>query len=155
MSSRETVVSPLLKRIPHFRSSNPSIMMFSSSRLYGRDDWDKLRYSTQIQLLEEVVALVVDDDEGRKIHDLDAPDRFHAELGIFDDLDLLDAVFGKVGRRAPDRTEIESAVLFAGLGHGRRAVALGQHHHRSARGLELVDKGIHPSRRGRAERAGG
>src|SRR5438876_4224045 len=41
---------------------------------------------------EEVIALVVDDNEGRKIDDLDAPDRLHAELGIFDQLDLLDAV---------------------------------------------------------------
>src|SRR3954468_13085383 len=56
--------------------------------------------STQIQLLEEVVALVVDDDERRKVDDLDAPDRFHAELGIFEHLDLLDAVLGKVSRGA-------------------------------------------------------
>src|ERR1700730_17153752 len=32
--------------------------------------------SPQIQFLEEIVALVVDDDEGRKILDFDAPDRF-------------------------------------------------------------------------------
>ena len=31
----------------------------------------------EIQFLEEVVALVVNDDEGRKIHNLDPPDRFH------------------------------------------------------------------------------
>ena len=36
-----------------------------------------------------------------------------------------------------------------------RAVALGQHHHRAARGLELLDVGVHPAGRGRAERAGG
>src|SRR3954451_3977378 len=39
--------------------------------------------SAEIELLEEVVALVVDDDEGGKVLDLDAPDRLHAELGIF------------------------------------------------------------------------
>src|SRR5262249_56606313 len=38
--------------------------------------------SPQIQILEEVVALVVDDDKGRKIDHFNAPDRFHAELGI-------------------------------------------------------------------------
>src|SRR3979409_693176 len=52
----------------------------------------------QIQLLEKIVALVVDDDEGGEILHLDAPDRLHAELGIFHGLDLLDAVLGEVGR---------------------------------------------------------
>src|SRR5262249_6783722 len=47
------------------------------------------------ELREEVVALVVDDDESREIDHFDAPDRFHAELGIFDDLDLLDAILGE------------------------------------------------------------
>jgi hypothetical protein len=31
--------------------------------------------SPQIQFLEKIIALVVDDDEGREIHDLDPPDR--------------------------------------------------------------------------------
>src|SRR5580698_6947945 len=75
------------------------------------------RASPQIQLLEEIIALVVDDDEGRKIHHLDAPDRFHAQLRILHDLDLLDAVFGEVGRRPTDRAEIEAAMLLAGLTH--------------------------------------
>src|ERR1700686_1005937 len=110
--------------------------------------------SPQIQLLEEIIALVVDDDEGREILDLDAPDRFHAEFGIFHHLDLLDAMLGEVGRRAPDRAEIEAAMLLAGLAHRDRAVALCDHHHRSARGLELVDERIHPPRGGRAEGAG-
>src|ERR1700681_4747346 len=70
--------------------------------------------SPQIQFLEEIIALVVDDDEGREILDLDAPDRFHAEFGIFHHLDLLDAVLGEVGRRAADRAEIKAAVLLAG-----------------------------------------
>src|ERR1700709_2778099 len=59
--------------------------------------------SPQIQFLEKIIALVVDDDEGREILDLDAPDCFHAEFGIFDDLDLLDAVLGGFGRRSADR----------------------------------------------------
>src|SRR5512140_68434 len=85
-----------------------------------RADWQAApaRALTEVQFLEEVVALVVDHDEGREILDLDAPDRFHAELGIFHHLDLLDAVLGKVRRRSPDRAEIEAAVLLAGLAHG-------------------------------------
>ena len=46
-------------------------------------------------------------------------------------------------------------MLLAGLPHGHGPVALGHHHHRAARGLELIDERIHSSRGGRAERAGG
>src|SRR5205823_2175697 len=77
--------------------------------------------SSEVQLLEEVIALVVDHDEGRKILDLDAPDRLHAELGIFQHLDLFDAVLRQVGRGAADRAEIEAAVLRTGLPHSGRA----------------------------------
>src|SRR6187401_358392 len=117
MSSFDTVTASLLKRMPIFKSSNHSTILL-------------LCPSPQLQFLEEIIALVVDDDEGREILDLDAPDRFHAEFGIFHHLDLLDAVFGEVGRRAADRAEIEAAVLLAGLAHCDRAVALGDHHHR-------------------------
>jgi hypothetical protein len=65
---------------------------------------------------EEVVALVVDDDEGRDVLDFDAPDRLHAELGIFHDLDLADEVLRKARGRAADRAQIEAAMLLAGLG---------------------------------------
>src|SRR5581483_2320345 len=102
--------------------------------------WIKRRSlpSPQIQVLEEVVALVVDDDEGGEIDHFNPPDRLHAELGIFQNLDLLDAVLGQVRRRAADGAEIEAAVSLAGLAHRRRAVALGQHHQGAARGLELL-----------------
>src|SRR5258708_6825684 len=139
MSSFDTVTPSLLKRIPSFKSSNHSIITSSRTNLTIEAQL------TQIQLLEEVVALVVDDDESREIHHVNAPDRLHAEFRVFHHLDLLDAVFGEIGCRTPDRTEIEAAVLLAGLAHRDRAVTLGHHHHRSARCLELVDKGIHPS----------
>src|SRR6516225_7787987 len=73
--------------------------------------------SPQIQFLEEVVALVVDHDEGREIFYLDPPDRLHAELGVFHGLDLLDAMLREVRRRAANGGEIEAAVLPAGLAH--------------------------------------
>ena len=44
-----------------------------------------------LQLLEEVVALVIDEDEGGEVLDLNLPDGFHAELGILHALDALDA----------------------------------------------------------------
>src|SRR5438034_9479118 len=125
MSSLDTVIASLLKRIPSFRSSNHSII---ASSLTSRIERERL---PQIQLLEKIVVLVVDDDEGREIHDLDAPDRFHAEFGIFDDFNFLDAVFGEVCRSTADRAEIEAAMLLAGLAHCDGAVALGDHHHRS------------------------
>src|SRR3974390_1581274 len=68
------------------------------------------RALAQIQFLEKVIPLIVDDDEGREVLDLDFPDRFHAELGIFQHLDLLDAVLGQIGRRAADRGEKEAPV---------------------------------------------
>src|SRR5215213_1901808 len=86
----------------------------------------------QIQFLEKIIPLVVDHDERREILYLDAPDRLHAELGIFQHLDLLDAVLGEVRGRAADAGEIKSAVLRAGFAHLRRAVALGDRDHGAA-----------------------
>src|SRR5260221_4970874 len=109
-------------------SATRTIGGYRSRRSPGR----QMDVSPQIQFLEEFIALVVDDDEGREIHDLDAPDRLHAELGIFHHFDLLDAVLGEVCRRTPDRAEIEAAMLLAGFAHRRRAVAFCDHHHRAA-----------------------
>src|SRR6185503_23316 len=69
------------------------------------------QFALVAEIAEEVVALVVDDDEGREIDDVDLPHRLHAELGIFQDLDMLDAVLGEAGRGAADRAEIEAAML--------------------------------------------
>jgi hypothetical protein len=73
-------------------------------------------WPSRLEPREEVVTLAVDDDEGREVFDLDAPDRLHAELGIFHDLDLADAVLRKARGRAADRAQIEAAMLLAGLG---------------------------------------
>src|SRR4051794_40819267 len=105
MSSFDTVIASLLKRMPSFRSSNHSIIAPSLTSHIERGRLP------QIQFLEKVVPLVVDDDEGREIHPLDAPDRFHAEFGIFHHLDFLDAVLGEICRSTADRSEIEAAVL--------------------------------------------
>ena len=68
-------------------------------------DGDRLR-----DVGEEVVALVVDDDEGGEVLDLDLPDRLHAELGVLEHLDLADAVLGQAGGGAADGAEVEAAV---------------------------------------------
>src|SRR6478735_6984774 len=103
---------------------------------------------------EEVVALVVDHDEGREVLDLDLPDRLHAQLGVLEHLDAPDAVLGQPRSRATDRAEVEPAVGLAPVGDLLAAVALGEHHHRAPGGLELVDVGVHPAGGRRAERAG-
>src|SRR5258708_32827896 len=131
---------------------------FRSKWLRGTGETDKPRRHParlpETQLLEEIIALVVDHDEGGEILHLDAPDRLHAELRIFDHLDLLDAVLGEIGGSAPDRGKIEAAVLLAGVPHLRRTVALGDRHHGAAGGLEIIDEAVHPPRRRRAKRAG-
>src|SRR5262249_18257329 len=71
----------------------------------------------QIQLLEKVVALVIDDDKGGKILHFDSPDCLHAELGKLHGLDLLDAMLGEIGGRPSDRGEIKAPVLLAGFAH--------------------------------------
>ena len=105
--------------------------------------------------LEEIIALVVNEDKGGEILDPDLPDGLHSELGIFHALDGLDVVLGEDGGRATDGAEIESAVLLAGVGHHLGAVALRYHHHRAAMVLETVHVGIHTVCGGRAHGAAG
>ena len=106
-------------------------------------------------LCEEVVAFVVDEDEGGKIFDIDFPDGFHAEFGVFEELDFLDGVLGEDGSGTADGAEVEAAVLVAGVGDLFRAVALGNHNHGAAMALEEVDVGVHAAGGRGAERARG
>ncbi len=109
---------------------------------------------SEAELLEEVVALVVDQNKGREVDNLDLPDRFHAEFREVDTFDLLDILFGENGSRAANRTEIETAMLVAGVCHLLRAVAFGDHDHRAAIFLQQVDVGIHATGSRRTEGAG-
>src|SRR5260370_33239816 len=78
----------------------------------GRELANAMRRSGELG--EEVVAFVVDNDEGGKILDLDTPDRLHAKLGIFQHLDFLDPALRQARGGAADRTQLEPAVLAAG-----------------------------------------
>ncbi len=49
----------------------------------------RIQYSS-LELLEEVVALVINEDECREVFNMNLPDRFHAEFWIFNTLDALD-----------------------------------------------------------------
>jgi Kef-type K+ transport system membrane component KefB len=104
-------------------------------------------------LVEEVVPLVVDHDEGGEVLDLDPPDRLHAQLRVLEHLDLADAVLGQAGGGPADRAQVEPAVGAAGVGDLPAAVPLGQHDERPAGGLELLDVGVHASGRGGPEAA--
>ena len=88
---------------------------------------------------EEIVAFVIDNNEGGEVFDLDLPDRFHAQFFVFDHFHLFDAVLSQSRRRTADGAQIKAAVFLAGLRHGAGTVALGQHDHRAAGFLELVN----------------
>mmetsp|Transcript_29571 Transcript_29571/g.50209 ORF Transcript_29571/g.50209 Transcript_29571/m.50209 type:complete len:587 (-) Transcript_29571:115-1875(-) len=113
------------------------------------------RGASRDPLGKEVVALVVHDDEGREVHDLDPPDGLHAQLRILQHLHLLDAVLRQDRRRAPNRPQVEPPVLLARRRHGLRPVALGQHDEAAALGHEAVDVGVHAPGGGGAEGPGG
>src|SRR5262249_50220017 len=98
---------------------------------------------------------VVDDDKRREIDDVDLPYRLHPELGILEDIDLLDAVLRKACGRAADGPEIEAAMFLAGFGDRPRAVALREHDHAPSRRLQGVNVGIHTSGRRGAKRPRG
>ena len=50
-----------------------------------------------IELLEEVVAFVIDEDEGWEIFYADFPDGFHAKLWIFQNFDFFDRLKRQLG----------------------------------------------------------
>lgn len=104
---------------------------------------------------EEVVALVVYEDKCGEVFDLDFPDGFHAEFGVFEELDFLDGVLREHCGGAADAAQIESAVLMTRIGDLPGAVSFGNHDHRAAGGLELVDVAVHASGGGGAEAARG
>ena len=56
------------------------------------------------------MALVVLDDERGEIFYLDSPDRFHSGFGIFQHLDLADAVLCQPCRGSADRAEVKAAM---------------------------------------------
>src|SRR5215831_9133342 len=92
---------------------------------------------------KKVVPLVVDHDESREIHHLDAPDRLHSELGVFDDLDFANAIQGEASRRSTYRTEVKPAVLAAGRANLRAAVPFGESDEAPPGGHERIDVTVH------------
>ena len=97
------------------------------------------RMILESELLEEVVALVVHEDECREVLNTDLPDSLHSELRILDALDALDVVLSEDRCRTTDRTEVESAVLVASVSNALSTVTLREHDHAAAVALEEVN----------------
>lgn len=106
-------------------------------------------------MLEEIIALIVDEDECGEILDFNLPDSLHSEFGILEEFDLLDRILSEYGSGATDRTEVETAMLMASVSDLLRAVALSDHNHSTTGGLELIDVWVHTTGSSRAERTGG
>ena len=96
------------------------------------------RMILESELLEEVVALVVNEDECREVLNTDLPDSLHSELRILNALDALDLVLSEDSCRTTDRTEVESTVLVAGVCNALCTVTLRKHDHAAAVALEKV-----------------
>src|SRR5512143_3221465 len=143
------------RRTSKWPTACAELFLFPAAR-FANGDRTQIGYelALRLQLLEEVVALVVDQDEGREIHDLDRPDRLHPQLRVLEDLDLLDVFFGQERDRPAGRSEIEAAVLLAGVGDLLAPIALRDHDQRPAVGLEEIDVRVHARRGRRAEGAG-
>ena len=91
------------------------------------------------ELLEEVVALVIHEDECREVLYADLPDSLHSELRVLYAFDALDVVLSEDCCRTTDRTKVESAVLLAGISHALSAITLSEHDHAASVALEEVN----------------
>ena len=105
-----------------------------------------------LELLEEVVALVVNKDESGEVFNRYLPNGFHTEFGVLDTLDALDAALTQNGCHTTNRAKIEAAMLLAGIGDLLRTVALCYHHEAAAICLELIDVWVHTACRGGSHR---
>src|SRR2546421_736067 len=108
-----------------------------------------------MERVKEIVSFVVDDNKGRKIDDLDAPDRFHSEFRVFDDFALGKALRGRGCGGAADGAEIKAAMSAAGGAHFLPAIAFGKCDKAAACRHEAVDIAVHAARRRWSERARG
>ena len=74
-----------------------------------------LARSPRLQLLEEVVALIIYEDECREVLYGNLPDSLHTELRVLYALDALDRTLRENGSYTTDSTEVETTMLLASL----------------------------------------
>ena len=70
-----------------------------------------------VNRIKEIVAFVINHDEGRKILNFNFPYGFHAEFCILKHFDLGDAVLCESSSRATDRSKVKTAVGIACIGN--------------------------------------
>ena len=70
--------------------------------VYAKTKLQLVASAARFDLLEKVVALVVNEDECGEVLNLDFPNSFHAEFGIFNAFDALDVLLRKDGSRSAD-----------------------------------------------------
>ena len=70
--------------------------------VYAKTKLQLVASAARFDLLEEVVALVVNEDECGEVLNLNFPNSFHAEFGIFNAFDALDVLLRKDGSRSAD-----------------------------------------------------
>jgi len=70
----------------------------------------------RFQGLEEVVALVVNEDECGEVLDLNLPNCLHAKLRILYAFDALDRTLREYSSNTTDGAEIETTMLLTSLG---------------------------------------
>src|SRR5208283_5815921 len=76
----------------------------------GSDELRGRRQAGGAAVSEEVVALVVDKDEGREFPHLDLPHGLHAELGVLQHLHLRDVLLREDRGRPAHAAQVESPV---------------------------------------------
>lgn len=69
---------------------SPSFVLFTTS------------WAAWLNLLEEVIALVINEDKCREILNLDFPDSLHTKFGVLNALNALDVVLREDSSRATD-----------------------------------------------------
>lgn len=74
-------------------------------------------YAARLYLLEEVVTLVIDQDEGWEVLYANLPYRLHTQLGELYALDRFDVLLGEQGCRTSDRAQVEATVLATRVGY--------------------------------------
>ena len=78
----------------------------------------------RLQLLEEVIAFIIYEDECREVFYGNLPDSLHTELRILYALDALDRTLGENSSHAADSTKVETTMLLASLCNNIATVTL-------------------------------
>ena len=107
----------------------------------------------RLQLLEEVVALVVYEDECWEVLYGNLTDCLHTELWVLYALDALNRTLRENGSYTTDSTEVETTMLLAGLCNNIATVTLGNHYQTCTMILELIYVWVHTVGCGRSHRA--